>query len=52
MDYKCILQVRKDPRLVNTGLEKVPKYVIPEKPNVPMSDKGIYMMLEKDDKKT
>jgi hypothetical protein len=43
-----IVQLRKDPRYVQSGNEKTPKFVIPEKDTAPMIDKGIYMMLEEE----
>jgi len=43
-----IVQLRKDPRYVQAGNEKTPKFVIPEKDTAPMIDKGIYMMLEEE----
>lgn len=49
---RSILQLRKDPRYVQSGNEKTPKFVIPEKDTVPMSDKGIYMVLEEENKST
>lgn len=47
---ETIISVQKDPRLVNQGTEKIPKYVVPSKQ--PMTDKGIYMFVEKEDKQT
>ena len=44
-----ILQLRKDPRLVQSGNEKTPKFVVPERQSAPMTDKGIYMIIEKED---
>lgn len=44
--YRNILQLKKDPRIVQTTNEKTPKYVVPEAPQKPMNDKGIYMILE------
>ena len=47
---ETIIAVQKDPRLVNQGTEKIPKYIVPTKH--PMTDKGIYMFVEKEDKQT
>ena len=45
--------MRKDPRIVQAGNEKAPKYIVPEKPMAPMTETGIYMFMEKEsDKKT
>lgn len=46
--YRTILQLKKDPRIVQAGNEKTPKYVMPCPPQQPMSDKGIYMIMEKE----
>jgi translocation protein SEC62 len=40
--------VKGDPRIVGASTEKVPKYIVPDKNT--FSDKGIYMVLEKEDK--
>jgi len=45
---RSVVQVRGDPRIVGTANEKCPRYVIPDK--APFSEKGIYMMLEKENK--
>ena len=51
--YRVIIQLRKDPRIVQAGNEKTPKYIVPEKPMAPMTETGIYMIMEKEsDKKT
>ena len=47
---ETIIAVQKDPRLVNQGSEKIPKYIVPTKHA--MTDKGIYMFVEKEDKQT
>jgi translocation protein SEC62 len=47
---RSIISVQRDPRLVNQGTEKIPKYIVPDKK--PLDDKGIYMVLEKEDKQT
>ena len=44
--YRNILQLKKDPRIVQAGNEKTPKYVVPAPPQQPMGDKGIYMVME------
>ena len=49
---KNLIAVKKDPRIMSTGTEKIPKYVVPERPNAPLTDKGIYMIIEKEDKQT
>lgn len=43
-----IIQVKGDPRIVGTATEKCPRYVVPDKN--PLTDKGIYMVLEKENK--
>jgi len=43
---RCVVQVKGDPRIVGTATEKTPKYVVPDKN--PFSEKGIYMVLEKE----
>ena len=43
-----VVQVKGDPRIVGTANEKCPKYVVPDKN--PFSEKGIYMVLEKENK--
>lgn len=48
---RAILQLKKDPRYIQTN-EKIPKFVIPEKDTAPMTDKGIYMILEEESKGT
>ena len=51
--YRTFIQIRKDPRIVQAGNEKTPKYLVPEKPTAPMTETGIYMLMEKEgDKKT
>ena len=51
--YRNVIQLRKDPRIVQAGNEKTPKYVVPEKPMAPMTETGIYMIMEREgDKKT
>jgi hypothetical protein len=45
---RCAVQVKGDPRIVGTKTEKCPKYVVPDKN--PFSDKGIYMVVEKENK--
>lgn len=47
---KNIIQVRKDPRIMGQGTEKIPKYVVPDK--AAFNDKGLYMVIEKEDKTT
>jgi len=47
---KNAIAVVKDPRLVNQGTEKVPKYIVPDK--APFNEGGIYMVIEKEDKQT
>jgi hypothetical protein len=47
---KNIIQVRKDPRIMGQGSEKIPKYVVPDK--AAFNDKGLYMVIEKEDKTT
>jgi len=44
--YRNIHPLKKDPRYVQDGAEKTPKFVTPEKANVPMSETGIYMIME------
>ena len=44
--YRLIIPLEKDPRLISSGNEKIPKYVVPAK--TMFSDKGIYMVLEKE----
>ena len=46
--YRNILQLKKDPRIVQAGNEKTPKYVVPAPPQQPMTDKGIYMVMEQE----
>jgi translocation protein SEC62 len=46
MRYRCIISLAKDPRLISTGNEKIPKFVVPDK--ALFSDKGIYMVMEKE----
>ena len=47
---KNAVQVKGDPRIPNSSAEKCPKYVVLDKD--PFSDKGIYMMIEKEDKQS
>jgi len=42
--------LQRDPRIMGQGTEKVPKYVVPNK--AALNDKGIYMVIEKEDKNT
>lgn len=50
--YRVIMQLRKDPRIVQAGNEKAPKYVVPEKPMAPMTESGIYMIMERESDKS
>jgi len=50
--HENIIQLRRDPRIIATGNEKTPKYVVPERATAPMTDKGIYLVLEREDKRT
>lgn len=47
---KNCVQVKADPRIPGAASEKCPKYVVPDKN--PFTDKGIYMVLEKEDKQS
>lgn len=47
---KNVVQLKGDPRVPGAATEKCPKYVVLDKN--PFSDKGIYMMIEKEDKQT
>jgi hypothetical protein len=47
--YRNILGLKKDPRIVQAGNEKTPKYVVPGPPTAPMTDTGIYMIMEAED---
>jgi hypothetical protein len=47
-----LIQLRADPRYLQKGSEKTPKYVVPERPEVEMGDKGIFMILEEENKGT
>ena len=52
MGLRNIIQLRADPRLIQQGNEKTPRYVIPEKPGVGMTEKGIYMIIEEENQQT
>jgi len=43
--YKLIIQMRKDPGMHHSN-EKIPKYVVQSPPSAPMSDKGLYMIVD------
>jgi len=45
-----IICLKRDPRIMGQGTEKMPKYVVPDK--AALNDKGIYMVMEKEDKGT
>jgi len=45
LDYKVMIQLRKDPGLMHTN-EKIPKYVVQSAPDAPMNDKGLYMIID------
>ena len=47
---KNVVQLKADPRIPGASQEKCPKYVVLDKN--PFSDKGIYMMIEKEDKQS
>jgi len=52
VQFGNLIQLRADPRLIQQGSEKTPKYVIPERKGSPMTDKGIYMIIEENSKST
>lgn len=45
-----VVQVRADPRIPGAPNEKKPKYIVPDKN--PFYDKGLYMVIEKEDKQS
>jgi len=45
IQYRVIIQMRKDPGMINSN-EKIPKYVVQSPPEQPMSDKGLYMIVD------
>ena len=45
LNFRVIIQMRKDPGMIQPN-EKKPKYVVQCAPDQPMSDKGLYMIID------
>ena len=45
LNYRVIIQMRKDPGMIQPN-EKKPKYVVQCPPDQPMTDKGLYMIID------
>jgi len=45
LNFRLMIQMRKDPGMIHSNA-KIPKYVVQSPPDQPMSDKGLYMIID------
>jgi hypothetical protein len=45
LNYRLMIQMRKDPGMIHSNA-KIPKYVVQCPPDQPMTDKGLYMIID------
>jgi len=45
LNFRLMIQMRKDPGMIHSNA-KIPKYVVQCPPDQPMSDKGLFMIID------